>query len=135
MTTGFLFFFQAEDGIRDRNVTGVQTCALPIYDCGFMRAQRLDRGIAVARADHIVAFVGPFELALQAFIILDDEEHPGWGGVGHAIFRSGWAAAPAAGRRIVKVVPRPRRLSTLRRPPIAVMSERASKAPMPKPAG
>src|SRR5207249_3620056 len=26
------FFFQAEDGIRDRNVTGVQTCALPIYD-------------------------------------------------------------------------------------------------------
>src|SRR5699024_11560729 len=26
-----VFFFQAEDGIRDRNVTGVQTCALPIY--------------------------------------------------------------------------------------------------------
>jgi len=24
-------FFQAEDGIRDRDVTGVQTCALPIY--------------------------------------------------------------------------------------------------------
>src|SRR5437868_7882247 len=28
----FFFFFQAEDGIRDRNVTGVQTCALPIFD-------------------------------------------------------------------------------------------------------
>src|SRR5699024_11622973 len=27
----YVFFFQAEDGIRDRNVTGVQTCALPIY--------------------------------------------------------------------------------------------------------
>src|SRR5437867_10495863 len=27
----FCFFFQAEDGIRDRTVTGVQTCALPIY--------------------------------------------------------------------------------------------------------
>src|SRR5437773_10662518 len=26
-----LFFFQAEDGIRDRDVTGVQTCALPIF--------------------------------------------------------------------------------------------------------
>ena len=26
------FFFQAEDGIRDRLVTGVQTCALPILD-------------------------------------------------------------------------------------------------------
>src|SRR5205085_8251101 len=25
------FFFQAEDGIRDLTVTGVQTCALPIY--------------------------------------------------------------------------------------------------------
>src|SRR5437868_14435315 len=28
------FFFQAEDGIRDRNVTGVQTCALPISNAG-----------------------------------------------------------------------------------------------------
>src|SRR5690606_39287113 len=27
----FCFFFQAEDGIRDFHVTGVQTCALPIY--------------------------------------------------------------------------------------------------------
>src|SRR3989442_5628414 len=27
----FFFFFQAEDGIRDADVTGVQTCALPIY--------------------------------------------------------------------------------------------------------
>src|SRR5699024_11485206 len=26
-----IFFFQAEDGIRDRIVTGVQTCALPIF--------------------------------------------------------------------------------------------------------
>jgi len=25
---GFMFFFQAEDGIRDKLVTGVQTCAL-----------------------------------------------------------------------------------------------------------
>src|SRR5215469_4711038 len=28
------FFFQAEDGIRDLYVTGVQTCALPIYSSG-----------------------------------------------------------------------------------------------------
>src|SRR6267143_5298304 len=27
----FVFFFQAEDGIRDGTVTGVQTCALPIW--------------------------------------------------------------------------------------------------------
>src|SRR2546430_8131270 len=29
---GVFFFFQAEDGIRDLTVTGVQTCALPILD-------------------------------------------------------------------------------------------------------
>src|SRR5690606_40726103 len=28
----FVFFFQAEDGIRDFHVTGVQTCALPIFE-------------------------------------------------------------------------------------------------------
>src|SRR5690554_7066223 len=27
----YFFFFQAEDGIRDADVTGVQTCALPIF--------------------------------------------------------------------------------------------------------
>src|SRR3989441_12918723 len=31
------FFFQAEDGIRDKLVTGVQTCALPIYRHGEVR--------------------------------------------------------------------------------------------------
>src|SRR5205809_4018439 len=30
----FFFFFQAEDGIRDVAVTGVQTCALPIFHTG-----------------------------------------------------------------------------------------------------
>src|SRR5256885_2403066 len=37
----FFFFFQAEDGIRDYKVTGVQTCALPIYAQlrGLLRAQ------------------------------------------------------------------------------------------------
>src|SRR6266404_1235526 len=30
----FFFFFQAEDGIRDKLVTGVQTCALPISRAG-----------------------------------------------------------------------------------------------------
>src|SRR5256885_11451347 len=31
VTCVYFFFFQAEDGIRDYKVTGVQTCALPIY--------------------------------------------------------------------------------------------------------
>src|SRR5690625_7634033 len=34
------FFFQAEDGIRNGHVTGVQTCALPISDMGCRRDDR-----------------------------------------------------------------------------------------------
>src|SRR3712207_6882489 len=34
------FFFQAEDGIRDIGVTGVQTCALPIFNDAFSAAHR-----------------------------------------------------------------------------------------------
>src|SRR5688500_20266938 len=37
----FFFFFQAEDGIRDYKVTGVQTCALPI--CTHRRGRRRRR--------------------------------------------------------------------------------------------
>src|SRR5437870_11587458 len=33
----FVFFFQAEDGIRDGHVTGVQTCALPILSAWVVR--------------------------------------------------------------------------------------------------
>src|SRR5688500_20269036 len=48
----FFFFFQAEDGIRDYKVTGVQTCALPIWleqraDLRDLRVQRaVDLGLA-----------------------------------------------------------------------------------------
>src|SRR2546430_15696059 len=43
---GYLFFFfQAEDGIRDLTVTGVQTCALPIYYLLLVLAQQLRRGV------------------------------------------------------------------------------------------
>src|SRR2546430_7437239 len=62
------FFFQAEDGIRDLTVTGVQTCALPIYvqchhrgvaHCADLRADpraraqdRRDRRAAARAQDH-----------------------------------------------------------------------------------
>src|SRR5258708_26879706 len=54
------FFFQAEDGIRDDLVTGVQTCALPIYDGGLgieplvpalQIPQQIHRGIVDPDAD------------------------------------------------------------------------------------
>src|SRR5256885_11042469 len=35
------FFFQAEDGIRDYKVTGVQTCALPIWSTWSRRSQEI----------------------------------------------------------------------------------------------
>src|SRR5437588_3734404 len=38
----FFFFFQAEDGIRDHCVTGVQTCALPI-SCDTFRAAAIEQ--------------------------------------------------------------------------------------------
>src|SRR2546430_5591716 len=40
----FFFFFQAEDGIRDLTVTGVQTCALPISVVGLVRRPAGGRG-------------------------------------------------------------------------------------------
>src|SRR3712207_731865 len=36
-------FFKAEDGIRDIGVTGVQTCALPIYATGVFSSRKLER--------------------------------------------------------------------------------------------
>src|SRR5699024_11441452 len=39
------FFFQAEDGIRDRNVTGVQTCALPIWTLAITNYGEMDVSI------------------------------------------------------------------------------------------
>src|SRR5690606_39816190 len=50
-----LFFFQAEDGILDFHVTGVQTCALPISCCtkppGGHRPDRCDRSGQSGRSE------------------------------------------------------------------------------------
>src|SRR5437764_5995433 len=85
----FFFFFQAEDGIRDTSVTGVQTCALPIFailgrhpeaatDLG--RAIELDEGaqrprLRVTRAaslaqsgEHVLAAAEAQEVAAMANI-------------------------------------------------------------------
>src|SRR2546426_3545435 len=57
----FFFFFQAEDGIRDYKVTGVQTCALPISfvaeleDVVIDRRRRHERPEAVAPRDQVLA--------------------------------------------------------------------------------
>src|SRR5256885_4165259 len=50
----FFFFFQAEDGIRDYKVTGVQTCALPIWlDVDDVVSQGLASGEGVLNANEV----------------------------------------------------------------------------------
>src|SRR5690606_40874617 len=44
------FFFQAEDGIRDFHVTGVQTCALPIWNRWMDKEAGFRRDVEVVRA-------------------------------------------------------------------------------------
>src|SRR2546430_9179538 len=51
LLTLFFFFFQAEDGIRDLTVTGVQTCALPISL--IRRAQSVHRSRSAGRSASI----------------------------------------------------------------------------------
>src|SRR5699024_2071382 len=56
------FFFQAEDGIRARNVTGVQTCALPISEPGPTdRAAQAPPGSPPRRAGTRVLYLSPLK--------------------------------------------------------------------------
>src|SRR5207253_7986783 len=56
---GSFFFFQAEDGIRDGHVTGVQTCALPIYHRNFAERTALNSPLQGTAADLIkLAMIG-----------------------------------------------------------------------------
>src|ERR1041385_9142213 len=52
MVLGCLFFFQAEDGIRDVAVTGVQTCALPISPFGACLFSILYQRTPPSNGDH-----------------------------------------------------------------------------------
>src|SRR5690606_30818475 len=58
----FCFFFQAEDGIRDFHVTGVQTCALPIYTgrsaYNHLLAMAATHGIPTKRVDEVIEMTG-----------------------------------------------------------------------------
>src|SRR5207248_10916726 len=89
----FFFFFQAEDGIRDRTVTGVQTCALPIS----RGAPEAARGSGEARSSPHRQ--GPRPVS------------PAGGGAGRGVLASAgldrvpvahWVHARAAGRRRVR---------------------------------
>src|SRR5438105_8242031 len=60
-----LFFFQAEDGIRDPLVTGVQTCALPIWLNRFQeRWPEID--VRISATDNVIDLsAGDFDIAIR----------------------------------------------------------------------
>src|SRR5471032_3565303 len=58
----FFFFFQAEDGIRDRDVTGVQTCALPISARGPKPALTAERVVSFPDKPFAKTYAIPTEI-------------------------------------------------------------------------
>src|SRR5699024_11983239 len=70
-----LFFFQAEDGIRDRNVTGVQTCALPILNKTYSTIE-VGYGEGKRQAEQVLFTKAPFEVTAYRFpIVLDLDDY------------------------------------------------------------
>src|SRR2546422_8567304 len=70
----FFFFFQAEDGIRDVAVTGVQTCALPI--CGATRL-RFHSGLAGVGATNRIQRRVPKPMNCRKAIFRSEERRVG----------------------------------------------------------
>src|SRR5699024_11520926 len=74
------FLFQAEDGIRDRNVTGVQTCALPIFPdmifgCAGEQLYRDD-------LNKVSYLLGSYQDFLDTKAQFPDMQNGTWGGAG-----------------------------------------------------
>src|SRR5699024_11525646 len=102
LRSSFFFFFQAEDGIRDRNVTGVQTCALPIFEALGREHASHDAVAALVQGhlDHGLPPVLPEEAgAVGAGRARSEERRVGKEGRGR-----GWAAGEqGSGRRKTRV--------------------------------
>src|SRR5437016_14320931 len=88
-----VFFFPAEDGIRDWSVTGVQTCALPIlapyFHAAYLQAERegydaavplgtLDLGVDGGRSLVDIPIVGPCEAMRSEERRVGKEWRSGW---------------------------------------------------------
>src|SRR2546429_8520053 len=72
----YFFFFQAEDGIRDVAVTGVQTCALPIFALPSTKAARLAIRTqqVIANESDLTATADPFAGSYAIESMTDDIE-------------------------------------------------------------
>src|SRR2546422_6022331 len=119
MTLFFFFFFQAEDGIRDVAVTGVQTCALPISRKSEVRLVFLGTGTSfgvpqIGCSCRTCASTDPRDKRTRTAALI--ETHRGGGGAGGggaALPPPPPAALPPRGRgrargRRAGVPPRPR---------------------------
>src|SRR2546430_4836869 len=88
-TGAVFFFFQAEDGIRDLTVTGVQTCALPILGDRHVRAgldpalhlvgRDAERGVVVEAAELLVGqvLVVPHQVLVGGLGVRSEERRVG----------------------------------------------------------
>src|SRR5690606_39740076 len=101
------FFFQAEDGIRDFHVTGVQTCALPIFVVGGgMVAHRFTEALRARDADGRYSVTvlaeeprAPYDrVALTTYFT---GRHPEDLEIGRASRRERAESAPAGGSLII----------------------------------
>src|SRR5437588_11993642 len=63
------FFFQAEDGIRDHCVTGVQTCALPIF------TEHVAKGVVITHGN-VLSNVAPLEAQIRPYLKYERFVHP-----------------------------------------------------------
>src|SRR5207248_5324663 len=82
------FFFQAEDGIRDRTVTGVQTCALPISDtisASRPGARRETLETYIKRLEKLEEIANSFDGVKKAYALRSEERRVG------KECRSGWS--------------------------------------------
>src|SRR2546422_4836503 len=64
------FFFQAEDGIRDVAVTGVQTCALPIWSLAILAFAIAAFAALDAHAHRSIGVIAASELGIVAFYVI-----------------------------------------------------------------
>src|SRR2546425_8395890 len=95
----YFFFFQAEDGIRDKLVTGVQTCALPIsFDIETKELAKHSQsggeffGIHASNNGKIMIFAGGIPLKLDGKVVGAVGVSGGFGGEEHD--RAAGGAAP-----------------------------------------
>src|SRR3712207_8992670 len=72
-----VFFFQAEDGIRDIGVTGVQTCALPIYGSLVLATDTVLWGYAVGVLVTLVSAYVPARRAARMPPVRSEERRVG----------------------------------------------------------